>query len=72
MADDVPISFFPTGGLYLKTLAILMIEVRLPEIRNPGLSVSNWEIMGENKRKVKTSGLSKFTCIVISKRADTF
>lgn len=53
MADDVPISFFPTGGLYLKTLAILMIEVRLPEIRNPGLTVSNWEIMEKIKEKSK-------------------
>ena len=53
MADDVPISFFPTGGLYLKTLAILMVEVRLPEIKNPGLSVSNWEIMEKIKEKSK-------------------
>ena len=39
--------------LNLKTLAILMIEVRLPEIRNPGLSVSNWEIMENIKEKSK-------------------
>ena len=30
-----------------------MIEVRLPEIRNPGLSVSNWEIMEKRKEKSK-------------------
>lgn len=53
MADDIPISFFPTGGLYLKNLALITVEVRLPEIRNPGVTVSNWEIMEKIKEKSK-------------------
>lgn len=50
MAEDVPISFYPTAGLYLKQIALIFIEVRLPEIRNPGVTVSNWEVM----EKIKT------------------
>lgn len=53
MSEDVPISFFPTGGLYLKNLALITIEIRLPEIRNPGVTVSNWEIMEKIKEKSK-------------------
>ena len=49
MAEDVPISFYPTGGLYLKQIALIFIEVRLPEIRNPGVTVSNWEVMEKIK-----------------------
>ena len=51
MADDVPISFFPTGGLYLKKVSNITIEVCLPEIRNPGVTVSNWEIMEKIKER---------------------
>ena len=51
MADDVPLSLFPSGGLYLKNMALITIEVRLPEIRNPGVTVSNWEIMEKIKEK---------------------
>ena len=49
MSDDVPLSFYPSCGLYLKTEARIHIEVRLPEIRNPGVTVSNWEIMEKIK-----------------------
>lgn len=51
MAEDVPVSFCPSCGLYLKMEARINIEVRLPEIRNPGVSVSNWEIMEKLKHQ---------------------
>ena len=51
MADGVPISLYPSGGLYLKSISDITIEVRLPEIRNPGVTVSNWEIMEKIKEK---------------------
>ena len=53
MADDVPLSFYLPGGLYLKHEAKILIEVRLPEIKNPGVTVSNWEVMEKLKAQAQ-------------------
>lgn len=37
----------------MKTVSHITIEVRLPEIRNPGVTVSNWEIMERIKEQSK-------------------
>lgn len=49
MGDDVPVSLYPAGGLFLRPEARIHIQVRLPEIRNPGVTVSNWEVMEKLK-----------------------
>lgn len=49
MADDVPLAFYLPAGLFLKPEARVWIEVKLPEIRSAGTSVSNWEVMEKIK-----------------------
>lgn len=49
MGDDASVSLYPPGGLYLKPESRIHIQVRLPEIRNPGVTVSNWEVMEKLK-----------------------
>lgn len=49
MADDVPLAFYQPAGLFLKAEARINIEVKLPEIRASGVSVSNWEVMEKLK-----------------------
>ena len=49
MADDVPLAFYLPAGLFLKPEARVWIEVKLPEIRSSGKSISNWEVMEKIK-----------------------
>ena len=49
MADDVPLAFYQPAGLFLKPEARVLIEVKLPEIKSTGSSVSNWEVMEKVK-----------------------
>ena len=49
MAADVPLSFYQPSGLFLKADARLLVEVKLPEIKAPGVTVSNWEVMEKIK-----------------------
>lgn len=45
MADDVPLALYLPAGLFLKPDPKVSIEVKLPEIKQIGVSVSNWEVM---------------------------
>ena len=49
MAADVPLAFYQPAGLFLKAEAKIFIEVKLPEIKVSGISVSNWEVMEKIK-----------------------
>ena len=49
MADDVPLAFYLPAGLFLKPEARVWIEVKLPEIKESGKSISNWEVMEKIK-----------------------
>lgn len=49
MADDVPLAFYLPAGLFLKPEARVWIEVKLPEIKDSGTSISNWEVMEKVK-----------------------
>lgn len=45
MAEDVPLALYLPGGLFLKPDPKVSIEVKLPDIKQIGVSVSNWEVM---------------------------
>ena len=49
MAEDIPTSFYQPSGLFLKSDAKVFMEVKLPEIKVAGVSVSNWEVMEKIK-----------------------
>ncbi len=49
IADDVPLAFYQPAGLFLKAEARIFIEVKLPEIKVSGVTVSNWEVMEKLK-----------------------
>ena len=49
MADDVPLALFLPAGLFLKPDPKISIEVKLPDIKQMGVSVSNWEVMEKIK-----------------------
>lgn len=49
MADDVPLAFYLPAGLFLKPDAKICIDVKLPEIKVSGVSISNWEVMEKIK-----------------------
>ena len=72
MADDVPVSFYPSCGLYLKMEARIHIEVRLPEIRNPGVSVSNWEIMEKLKAQSEPEEFQSLRVVLTSREIIRF
>jgi len=40
-------------GLYLKPIAKLNISVQLPQLKSPGSSISNWEVMEKLKKMIK-------------------
>lgn len=49
MADDVPLALYLPAGLFLKPDPKITIEVKLPDIKQAGVSVSNWEVMEKLK-----------------------
>lgn len=49
MADDVPLALYLPAGLFLKPDPKISIEVKLPDIKQLGVSVSNWEVMEKTK-----------------------
>ena len=53
MADDVPLALYQPAGLFLKAESKIFIQVKLPEIRVSGVSVSNWEVMEKIKSLTK-------------------
>ena len=63
MADDVPLAFYLPAGLFLKPEARVWIEVKLPEIKDSGKSISNWEVM----EKIKALSMPvEFVCLRVS------
>ena len=63
MADDVPLAFYLPAGLFLKPEARVWIEVKLPEIKESGKSISNWEVM----EKIKALSMPvEFACLRVS------
>lgn len=49
MAEDVPLALYLPAGLFLKPDPKVSIEVRLPDMKQMGVSVSNWEVMEKIK-----------------------
>ncbi len=49
MADDVPLALYLPAGLFLKPDPKISIEVKLPDLKQVGVSVSNWEVMEKIK-----------------------
>lgn len=47
------IELFNPQGLYLKPIARLNISVQLPQLKSPGSSISNWEVMEKLKKMIK-------------------
>ncbi|CAH1777411.1 unnamed protein product [Owenia fusiformis] len=47
------VELFEPHGLFLKPLARLNVSVQLPSIKNPGKSISNWEVMEKIKHFVR-------------------
>ena len=45
MAEDVPLALYLPAGLFLKPDPKVSIEVKLPDMKQVGVSVSNWEVM---------------------------
>ena len=44
---------FEPQGLYLKPVAKLNVSVQLPQLKEPGKSISNWEVMEKLKKMVR-------------------
>ena len=49
MADDVPLALYLPAGLFLKPDPRVSIEVKLPDMKQVGVSISNWEVMEKLK-----------------------
>lgn len=47
------IDLFEPQGLYLKPIAKINISVQLPQMKSPGKSISNWEVMEKLKKMIK-------------------
>nr|XP_006135913.1 A-kinase anchor protein 17A [Pelodiscus sinensis] len=58
-----------TYGLYLKPITKMTISVALPQLKQPGKSISNWEVMERLKGMVQTH---QFSTLRISKSTMDF
>ena len=47
------IDLFRPQGLYFKPIAKINISVQLPQMKSPGKSISNWEVMEKLKKMIK-------------------
>ncbi|XP_013389923.1 A-kinase anchor protein 17A-like [Lingula anatina] len=47
------VDLFEPQGLYLKPIARINVSVQLPQLKSPGKSISNWEVMEKVKGMVK-------------------
>ncbi|XP_064637629.1 A-kinase anchor protein 17A-like isoform X2 [Lineus longissimus] len=47
------VELFEPQGLYLKPVAKLNVSVQLPQLKQPGKSISNWEVMEKIKHMIK-------------------
>uniref|UniRef100_A0A4X1TAL2 A-kinase anchoring protein 17A n=2 Tax=Sus scrofa TaxID=9823 RepID=A0A4X1TAL2_PIG len=59
----------PTYGLYLKPITKMTISVALPQLKQPGKSISNWEVMERLKGMVHNH---QFSTLRISKSTMDF
>lgn len=62
-------SLFAPQGLYLKPIAKLNISVQMPQLKTPGKSISNWEVMEKLKSMSKPD---HFTILKVAKSALEF
>ncbi|PSN37749.1 hypothetical protein C0J52_22720 [Blattella germanica] len=58
------IELFPPQFLYLKPIARLNISVQLPQMKLPGKTISNWEVMEKLKNMIKPE---EFIVLKVSK-----
>lgn len=58
------VELFIPQQLYLKPVAKLNISVQLPQLKLPGKTISNWEVMEKLKTMVKPI---QFTVLKVSK-----
>lgn len=58
------IELFPPQSLYLKPIARLNISVQLPQMKLPGKTISNWEVMEKLKNMTKPE---EFIVLKVSK-----
>ena len=47
------VEFFTPAGLYLKPIAKLNVCVQLPQLKAPGKTISNWEVMEKVKHMIR-------------------
>ena len=47
------VDLFEPQGIFLKPVAKLNISVQLPQLKTPGKSISNWEVMEKLKKMIK-------------------
>lgn len=47
------VELFEPQGLYMKPIAKINISVQLPQMKTPGKSISNWEVMEKLKKMIK-------------------
>ncbi|XP_023673267.2 A-kinase anchor protein 17A [Paramormyrops kingsleyae] len=59
----------PPYGLYLKPIAKMVVSVALPQLKQPGKSISNWEVMERLKAMVHPD---QFSALRISKSTMEF
>ena len=51
------VELFTPQALYLKPIAKIHISVQLPQLKSPGKSISNWEVMEKLKKMVRPEQL---------------
>ena len=56
-------------GLYLKPVAKLNISVQLPQLKSPGSSISNWEVMEKLKKMIKPDSFLVLKVIFITEHS---
>ena len=72
MADDVPLAFYLPAGLFLKPDAKICIDVKLPEIKVSGVSISNWEVMEKIKILVRPEQFTSLRVVHYSREVINF
>lgn len=70
--DEVPLTFYSPAGLFLKPDARISIQVKLPQIRVCGVSISNWEVMERIKELVKPETFTTFRVVHYSREVVDF
>uniref|UniRef100_A0A0M3ITM8 Uncharacterized protein n=1 Tax=Ascaris lumbricoides TaxID=6252 RepID=A0A0M3ITM8_ASCLU len=61
--DDVE-PFYEPLGLYVKPCARVNITLSLPQLKQPGQSISNWDLMEKIKKAVSPIQVCNFLCLL--------